>query len=260
VANNGIGLVVGQVTRKKAGYGWRKDLPDWRDRMFAADAPAPPDGAVPWMPDAYQQLSLSSCVGNGTSVVIKVDAKNQGVDLDPSRMFVYFNARLLEGGSVTDDGCEIRDAIKSIAQFGVAPESEWPYDLFRVDLTPDASVYTDALKHEALLYRRVPQELSQIKAAITSGLPIVGGISVYDSFESAEVAKTGIVPLPAPTESLLGGHCIVFYKYSDSKGTVRFLNSWGPDWGENGSGDLPYPYMTDPKLASDFWVVQTISA
>jgi C1A family cysteine protease len=89
-------------------------------------------------------------------------------------------------------------------------------------------------------------------------LPVVFGFSVYESFESDEVAKTGTVLMPDKSEQLLGGHAVVLCGYDDE--TKRFLvrNSWGEEWGQAGYFTLPYEYVTDPNLASDFWVVQTV--
>lgn len=81
------------------------------------------------------------------------------------------------------------------------------------------------------------------------------GFSGYESFESDEVAKTIIVPTPDKSEQLLGDRAVVLCGYDDA--TKRFLvrNSWG----EAGYFTLPYEYVTDPNLASDFWVVQTVN-
>ena len=90
------------------------------------------------------------------------------------------------------------------------------------------------------------------------GFPIVFGISVYESFESEEVAKTGIVQLPEKTEKMLGGHAIVIVGYDQEKHLFIFRNSWGEDWGDKGYGYLPFEYVCDKDLASDFWVVNKV--
>jgi len=88
--------------------------------------------------------------------------------------------------------------------------------------------------------------------------PVVFGISVYESFESEKVAKTGIVPLPENTERMLGGHAIVLVGYDNEKKLFIFRNSWGEQWGDKGYGYLPFEYVCDANLASDFWVVNKV--
>jgi C1A family cysteine protease len=99
-----------------------------------------------------------------------------------------------------------------------------------------------------------------LKSVLAQGFPIVCGISVYESFESAYVAQTGIVPMPGPNENLLGGHCVDIVGYSDNSKTFIMRNSWGLGWGLNGSGyfTIPYAYLTNINLASDFWVVTQV--
>ena len=81
---------------------------------------------------------------------------------------------------------------------------------------------------------------------------------VYESFESPQVAKTGIVPMPTQDESCLGGHCMAIVGYDNSKKAFKVRNSWGESWGLQGYCWIPYEYLTNVSLASDFWVINTV--
>lgn len=70
-----------------------------------------------------------------------------------------------------------------------------------------------------------------MQGCIAGGYPFVFGFTVYESFESEQVAQTGIVPMPAPGETVVGGHCVVAVGYDDSKRTFIIRNSWGTGWG-----------------------------
>jgi C1A family cysteine protease len=95
-----------------------------------------------------------------------------------------------------------------------------------------------------------------MKACLASGYPFIFGFTVYDSFESDAVAKTGIVPMPSKTELVLGGHAVMAVGYDDSKKWFIVRNSWGEDWGDKGYFYIPYDYLTNKNLASDFWTIK----
>jgi C1A family cysteine protease len=74
------------------------------------------------------------------------------------------------------------------------------------------------------------------------------------------VAQTGIVPMPSPQEQLLGGHCVVAVGYDDAQQRFIVRNSWGEGWGKNGYCTMPYAYLTDTDLSSDFWTIRLVAA
>ena len=93
-----------------------------------------------------------------------------------------------------------------------------------------------------------------MKEVLADGLPIVIGFVVYQSFESDAVTNTGVVPMPGHHEKKLGGHCVVVVGYDDSQSRFILRNSWGTGWGMQGYFTMPYAYLTNPRLSSDFWM------
>jgi C1A family cysteine protease len=166
----------------------------------------------------------------------------------------------MEGTTDSDAGAELMDGIKSVNKQGVCPESEWPYEDTRLTLPPTPACYTDASKELVLQYLSVDNTvLDDLKAALVQG-PVVGGFTVYDSFTSDAVAKSGIVPMPKlATESVQGGHAILVVGYNSATQLFRVRNSWSPSWGMGGYFTIPFDYFTDPEMASDFWLCQRLS-
>ena len=121
--------------RKIKRYGWRPDLPDPRDRIFNLEERISLGSALPakadlgaHMPPIYDQGQLGSCTANGIAACLEYDAIRQGeAPVTPSRLFIYYNERVIEGDVSTDAGAQIRDGIKVVATEGAPPESEWPY-------------------------------------------------------------------------------------------------------------------------------------
>jgi len=252
--------------RQNGRYGWIPDLPDQRDHLFAAPTPVLTDlpPSVDLRPNCpktvYDQGQLGSCTANAIAAAFEFDlAKQELPDFMPSRLFIYFNERRMEGSVGSDSGAMIRDGIKSVAKQGVCPEDTWPYDIGRFTDEPTGECYTAALANRALAYQRVPQTLNQMRGCLAHGFPFVFGFSVYESFEGAEVATTGVVPLPGASEALLGGHAVLAVGYDDASTRFVVRNSWGSGWGQDGYFTIPYSYLTDRGLASDFWTIAKVA-
>ncbi|MGZ4397769.1 MAG: C1 family peptidase [Gaiellaceae bacterium] len=250
--------------RTVQGFGWVPDLPDARDYLFSAadkvltKLPTKVD-LRPQLPPVYDQGQLGSCTANAIGAAFEYDQLQEGLkDFTPSRLFIYFNERAVEGTIASDSGAQIRDGMKSIAKLGVCDEKTWPYDIATFTEKPSKQAYAEGLKHLALVYRRVLGNLHQMQGCLASGYPFVLGISVYESFMSPQVAKTGEVPLPARNEQLEGGHAVLAVGYDDSVQRFIVRNSWGPKWGLKGYFTIPYTYLSDPQLARDFWAVYSV--
>lgn len=176
----------------------------------------------------------------------------------PSRLFVYYNERAVEGTIASDAGAAIRDGVKSIAQQGVCDEALCPYDVEKFMQKPTRKAFIAATKHKAVSYQAVAQSLDQMKGCIAAGYPFVFGFTVYESFESQAVAKSGIVTMPAPHEKALGGHAVMCVGYDNATGHFLVMNSWGTSWGQAGFFEIPYAYLTTARLAADFWTVRVV--
>ncbi len=177
-------------------------------------------------------------------------------DVMLARLQLYYDERAIEGTVASDAGAEIRDGIKSAANKGVAHESLWPYIIRKYRTRPAIEVYKDAINFEALEYARVEISAAALKAAIAEGHTPIIGLTLYESFESDAVAKTGMVPMPGAHEKAVGGHCMYVVGYGQKPGTFTVRNSWGSDWGIGGDCFFSEEYLGNAKLGSDYWVIR----
>ena len=245
-------------------YGCIPDTPDQRDfKMSIKLAPENIPAVVDFTskcPPVLNQGDLGSCTANGIANAHLFEQMKQvekGAFL-PSRLFVYYNERVIEKTVNSDSGAQIKDGIKTIAKQGVCPETMWAYNIKKFTTKPSAKCYKEGLKHLALQYLRVDQTLGGMKNCLAQGYPFIMGFSVYESFESDAVAKSGIVPMPVANEKLLGGHCVWVIGYNDVVTRFRCMNSWGTDWGQKGYFEIPYDYLINSDLASDFWTIRLV--
>lgn len=249
-----------QRTRK---YGWAPDLPDHRDHMYVLrnlgqQLPAKVDLHAQ-CPPVYDQGQLGSCTANALAAALDFERKRQEMPfMGPSRLFIYYNERVIEDTVSQDNGATLRDGMKSVATQGACAETLWPYLVDEFATKPTPACYAAGAQHTALQYNRVPQDVTHLKTCLASGFPFVFGFTVYESFESDAVANTGKVPMPSQDEQSIGGHAVMAVGYSDASQRLLVRNSWGPDWGINGYFTLPYAYTTDPNLADDFWTIRLV--
>jgi C1A family cysteine protease len=248
----------------KQRYGWVADQPDIEDHLLLvhpAIALPPSVDLREQCPPVYDQGELGSCVANAVAAAMEFDQHRQSLpEYVPSRLLIYYNARAEEGTIPRDSGARVRDGIKALAKYGACPEALWPYipDMFAA--RPPAKCYNEAFLHKAFGYRRIPiHHVHAMKATLASGLPFVFGFYVYSSFESDEVASSGVMPMPVKGEEFLDGHCVMAVGYDDEKQMLICRNSWSADWGQAGYFEMPYDYLTTPKLTDDFWVLGSVS-
>ncbi len=246
-------------------YGWTADLPDQRDHRYAAAPPVvaalPPSFDLrAQCPAVYDQGQLGSCTGNAIAAAIEFEMMKQKLQVfTPSRLFIYYNERVMEGTVNSDSGAQIRDGVKSVATLGVCPETpDWPYDIAKFSQKPTPTSFTDAAKTKAVSYQRLTQDPTQMKGCLFSGYPFVFGFSVYESFESSQVANSGHAPMPSTGEQQIGGHAVVAVGYDDANQWFVVRNSWGSGWGMHGYFTLPYAYLLDSNLSDDFWTIRLV--
>jgi C1A family cysteine protease len=245
-------------------YGWIPDVPDQRDHLYAAPAPVlkalPPSTDLrAQCPAVYNQGMLGSCTANAIAAAVEFDRMKQKLpDFVPSRLFIYYNERVIEGTVPIDSGAMLRDGIKTVASDGVCPEPEWPYEITKFTRKPPKRCYDDAKLDRAVSYQSILQDLNQMKGCLASGYPFIFGFTVYESFEGEDVKKTGHASMPGWAERPVGGHAVMAVGYDDPKQWFVVRNSWGGEWGMKGYFTLPYAYFIQPGLARDFWTIRLV--
>jgi C1A family cysteine protease len=246
---------------RKTVYGWQPDIPDHRDYLYGilrkipATLPAKIDLRKTCSP-VEDQKDLGCCTANALAGALEyLMLKDKIPYIDMSRIFIYYNERVIENSVKTDSGAMIRDGIKSLAKQGACSEKNWPYITSKFAVKPTKACYTEGLKYQILAYARI-NTLDELRACLADGFPVVFGFSVYEGFESQQVAKTGILNMPVAHEKMVGGHAVLAVGYDDAAKRIIVRNSWGTDWGQKGYFTMPYDYVANRNLADDFWTIR----
>lgn len=243
---------------------WQRQPKDERDlrsvRHLSAPVSLPANYELDKQIPVYDQLNIGSCTANSACSCFRFEtAQVQGdFRFEPSRLFQYYNSRLLEGWEAEDSGAYIRDAFKAMNKYGLALEKTWPYKTEDFAVKPPLVAYTEGIENATVKYAAVGQNETEIKQTLLSGAAISFGFNVYDSFFGSWDKTTGVMPVPKKSESLQGGHAVTIVGYDDSKKCFLIQNSWGTDWGLNGKFWMPYSFLLNAKECDDFWCIQEV--
>jgi C1A family cysteine protease len=249
--------------------GWIPQKPDPRDHKYSLEELKPIQSVYLAnkynLPNPYDQGQLGSCTANSLAFLVHFDLLNKHTQKQqqiflPSRLFIYYFERLMEGTVNSDAGAVIRDGIKVIASKGVPSEDLWGYDISKFAEQPSQAAINEAVQFEGIKYKSIDNTNKQLLVnALLNGFPVSCGITVFESFMSEEVAKTGIVPMPnIKTERVVGGHAIAVVGYNHEDDRFLMRNSWGTSWGMKGYFTIPAAYLCSSDYADDFWVIELI--
>ena len=258
-------------------YNLQRQPPDERDlKLMAAPPVRLPRRADlrDRCPPVFDQGQLGSCTAQAGVAAYMMLTDTQVM---MSRLYLYYMERYLEGTIAKDAGATMRTIGKALSQYGICHERLWPYDISKYRIDPPDIADADAKDRWGVIYRS-PNGVRQIKQMLADGTPVMIGLSIYDSFESAETSRTGVVQMPdTDKEKLLGGHAVLIVGYDDDfslqarsgclfsffnkintaelGGHFIVRNSWGEGWGDEGYFYLPYEYVTH-GLAFDPWYLE----
>lgn len=172
-----------------------------------------------------------------------------------SRLFIYYQERVIEGDPGIDAGASVGDGVTAVGKVGFCRETLWPYTAANVLAKPIQAAYDDAVLHKEQGSYRIDLATSAQRQCLVYGYPFIASISVYDSFMWSSTHDSGIIPMPGRDENLLGGHAILITGYTP-EGYFAFKNSWGVGWGMSGYGKIPMDYLSDSDLTSDCWTMR----
>lgn len=200
------------------------------------------------------QGTLGSCVANAAHSLFYI-LSNQQINL--SRLHLYYISRAIDGSSSTEDtGTYVSTALHSLFKYGLANENLWEYDIDNFSVLSPSVCFNETYTLKNYSYKVVLQNIEDLTNCLSEGNPIIIGMLVYSSFESNDINKTGLIPMPnTKKESLLGGHCLLIIGYDLESKYFKVQNSWGSNWGSSGYCFIPFDYILDPDLTIELFTV-----
>ena len=212
----------------------------------------------PFCGPVKDQGNQSSCTGHEKATngewIERAYVKSQAIF---SPAYVYSRELIMDGTFPQDVGSDGETGCLVVIEFGLCEASLDPYNDSQI-LQPTAEQDANAKQHEMGAYHGITDAMTAISCLSDSvPWPVGIGFQVYESFESNEVAQTGVMPIPGPGEQLLGGHQVAAgagYDIGDVP-TIRPVgcppailvqNSWSTGWGLKGFFWMPLPILNQP--------------
>jgi Papain family cysteine protease len=210
-----------------------------------------------WCGPLKNQGQLGSCTGHAFSSAMEwIWRKYLGQQPVLSPLYFYAEELLADGDFPQDEGSTGTTGCNVAIAKGCCLDSLYP-DSSQVIQRPTATMDDNAKDYCMGAYHGLTG--SQVALSVIGDpvpWPVEVGFTVYSSFESDEVARTGIYN-PKPGESVLGGHEVLMVgadigptptlRPAGCPPAVLIQNSWGP-WGWNNSGFfwMVLPVLDDP--------------
>ncbi len=235
-----------------------KAAPQFKSSMKASKLPQKVD-LRPYMTAVENQGSIGSCTANAAAGAYEyLINRKQGINnYDVSRLFLYYNSRVLAGEEDNDAGAINYNVITSLQKTGICDEQMWPYDTRKFKQKPPKECYQVAKENRIDKFEYVETDLEAWKSALAEGYPIFFGALVFSSISNP---RHGVVPMPRRGDQELGGHAMLCVGYSEPDRVFIVRNSWGEQYGDRGYCYIPYDYLMDENLNSnDSWVIYDVN-
>ena len=201
--------------------------------------------------EIYDQGKIGSCSANALCSIFEYDATH----FKGSRLFLYYNERLIINKTNEDSGAYLIDGINSLKTYGICEEKYWKYDIDNIYIVPSQEAYINAKNNYLIDALSISNHLNEIKKWLHRNEPIAIAIAIYSNFME-EGRNNGNIGMPKPNDTYLGGHAVIICGYIESKKLFILRNSWGNYWGDKGYFYLPYDYIIGNKgLCGDLWII-----
>lgn len=209
-------------------------------------------------PSPGNQGNQGSCVGWATAYAARTVLEASGRDvstrgrisaltLSPSYIYNQIKLDSCSGGSY------VRDALDLMSQQGVLKLADFPYQPDSCHRQPSSVERMAATDNRIADYNRLWGQTSRnrhvaARRAIAQGRPVVIGMLATESLMSDMDGRADFIPTPREIDAfheqqpsceecpLRGGHAVTVVGYDDTRngGSFEVINSWGPEWGEDG--------------------------
>lgn len=201
-------------------------------------------------PDRQNQGKQGSCVAWSSGYAARSIIESASTAQNPNN--VAFSPAFLYS-QIGLDGCQgsyIIKAMEFMTNKGAVPFNQFPYDENNCSRQPTNQMMNEASQNRMHGFNRLTEgdgvsnlSLRAVKEHLAKDAPVVIGMMVGGSFMEGMMGQKVWHPTRQDySQTGFGGHALCVIGYDDrlEGGSFQIMNSWGPEWGENGIGWVRY--------------------
>lgn len=201
-------------------------------------------------PQRLNQGQQGSCVAWSSAYAARTILESSSTRTDPDQLayspaFVYNNIALEDC-----QGSYIQRAMEFMQSRGALPMSDFKYDETDCSRQASNSLVQKAADNRIHGFHRLTESddvnginIRAIKEHLAKDAPVVIGMMVGGSFMQEMMGQKVWHPTDMDRQQMgFGGHAICVIGYDDrvEGGAFQIMNSWGPEWGQNGLAYVRY--------------------
>ncbi len=232
-----------------------------------AELPAAVDQTAS-IPPVGDQGSQNSCVAWATAYYTKTFQEKMEEKWDITLSCHQFSPswvyNQLDGGG--DNGISPAAAFDLLIENGCDTLDHFPYNQYDCTTQPDSASFQRAQGFYAAAWFTLPEDINMIKQYLAQNKVVIGVISIKPDFDAISPSNKIYDDFTGDTR---GFHAVCIIGYDDSIQALKFVNSWGSEWGTwkddadtskgKGYGWLSYSLINPvhPELFSSYILVDT---
>lgn len=201
-------------------------------------------------PERQHQGRQGSCVGWASAFAARTILESQASGKDPNSL--AFSPAYLYN-QIALPGCQgayMLDAMEAMKQNGAVPFRSFPYDQRTCTNEPGSNVIELGKQFRIKGYNRLTKrddeyspDIMAVKQHLSQKAPVVIGMQVGGTFMSRMVSQE--VWRPTNFDYSMNGYsghamCVIGYDDDVDGGSFQIMNSWGPEWGNDGTAFVRY--------------------
>jgi C1A family cysteine protease len=241
------------------------DLPqlDRSELGIELSAPPPAVDLSADLPPVGNQGSLGSCVGWTLGYYYKTwqeqVERGWGADVTAhqfSASWIYNQRNTLDCNA--NEGMSLWNGMNIIKAKGAATLATFPHQVGDPCTQPPQAAHDEAWQYRIESFANVfagsgKANLNELKTLLASGYPLAVAVPVYHPSFYLPNSNDPLVRRPRGNEKMFGGHAVLVVGYDDQIGGFKFVNSWGPSYGDKGFAYLSYEFMR--KDVWEAWIM-----